>query len=53
MRFNRACEQTTGYTLEEVKGRKVWDFLLVPEEKDSVVAVFAEQLRARSEQLGL
>jgi two-component system, sporulation sensor kinase E len=44
LRFNRACEQTTGYTSEEVVGRYVWDLFLVPEEIDGVKAVF-EQLR--------
>jgi PAS domain S-box-containing protein len=44
LRFNRACEQTTGYSSEEVVGRYVWDLLLVPEEIDGVKAVF-ERLR--------
>ena len=30
--FNRACEETTGYTLDEVRGRPLWDFLAEPEE---------------------
>ena len=28
MRFNRACELTTGYSLEEVHGKYIWDFFL-------------------------
>ncbi len=32
VRFNRACEQLTGYTHEEVHGKCIWDFLLLPEE---------------------
>jgi PAS domain S-box-containing protein len=40
LRFNRACEQTTGYSSEGVMGRVVWDFLLAPEEIESVKAVF-------------
>ncbi len=40
VRFNRACEATTGYTFEEVKGHKVWDFLLLPEEVLPVQEVF-------------
>jgi PAS domain S-box-containing protein len=43
--FNPACERLTGYRLEEVQGRRVWDFLLAPEEADGVMAVFAD-LRA-------
>ncbi len=46
VRFNPACEQATGYTFEEVRGRPFWDFLLIPEEVEAVKAVFA-QLEAR------
>jgi len=35
-RFNRACEALTQYSFAEVEGRRVWDFLLAPEERDSV-----------------
>jgi PAS domain S-box-containing protein len=45
VRFNRACERTTGYRFEEVRGQPFWDFLLVPEEVEPVKAVFAK-LRA-------
>jgi len=45
VRFNRACEQTTGYSFDEVKGHLLWDMLLVPEEVEPVRAVF-EELRA-------
>ena len=41
LRFNRACEQTTGYSSEEIAGKPVWDLLILPEEIDSVKAVFA------------
>jgi PAS domain S-box-containing protein len=40
VRFNRACQQTTGYTFDEVEGRCCWDFLLVPEEVETVRATF-------------
>jgi PAS domain S-box-containing protein len=40
LRFNRACEQATGYSSEEVIGRMVWDFLVGPEEVESVKSVF-------------
>lgn len=43
--FNNACERLTGYRFEEVKGRHVWDFLLAPEEREPVKAVFRD-LRA-------
>ncbi|THJ25348.1 MAG: PAS domain S-box protein [Nitrospira sp. CG24E] len=38
--FNRACEQTTGYSSEEVMGRHIWDLFLIPDEVDGVKAVF-------------
>jgi len=44
-RFNRTCEQVTGYRFEEVQARPFWDFLLISEEIESVKRVF-EQLRA-------
>jgi two-component system CheB/CheR fusion protein len=33
--FNRACEETSGFSADEVRGRKLWDVLL-PEEERSV-----------------
>ncbi len=35
-RFNRACEELSGYAFEDVEGRFAWDFLLPPEERDRV-----------------
>ena len=32
IRFNRACEQMTGYSFEEVRGQCIWDLFLIPEE---------------------
>jgi PAS domain S-box-containing protein len=40
IRFNRACERTTGYTAAEVLGRCLWDLLLLPEEVAAVKTVF-------------
>ncbi len=40
LRFNRACEQTTGYSSEEAIGKAIWDFLIVPDEVGSVRAGF-------------
>lgn len=40
VRFNLASEQLSGYTLEEVKGKIFWDFLLLPEEVDRIKEVF-------------
>ena len=41
VRFNRACEQITGFSADEVLGRHVWDFLLPPEQIEPVKQVFA------------
>lgn len=41
-RFNRACELTTGYSLEEVRGKFLWDLFLVPEEVDRFKSIFAQ-----------
>jgi PAS domain S-box-containing protein len=53
VRFNHACEQTTGYTFDEVESKFIWDFLLIPEETEPVKAVFQNlkqrQLRNRHE----
>ena len=38
--FNKACEATTGYGFSEVKGEYFWDLFLMPEEIESVKAVF-------------
>lgn len=40
VRLNRACEITAGYTLAEVKGKRIWDFFAIPEEVEAVRAVF-------------
>jgi PAS domain S-box-containing protein len=45
LRFNPACELTTGYSMEEVQGKCVWDLFLLPEEVDRFRATF-ELLRS-------
>ncbi|MEJ2346524.1 MAG: EAL domain-containing protein [Gammaproteobacteria bacterium] len=41
VRFNRACEALTGYSFEELRGRYIWDVLLLPEEQAEVKAQFS------------
>jgi len=41
LNFNLACQQITGYTKQDAFGRKVWDFLLTPEEQTAVRNVFS------------
>ncbi|MEH2179055.1 GAF domain-containing protein [Nostoc sp.] len=45
VRFNHACEQITGYSFDEVRGRYSWNLFLPPEEVEPVKAVF-DQLRS-------
>lgn len=40
--FNRACEQTTGYSAKEVQGQYFWDLFLIAEEIESVKAALAK-----------
>jgi PAS domain S-box-containing protein len=53
IRFNRACEQMTGYLFAEVHGRFIWDLFLVPEEVERFKASFqttrADQLPSEYE----
>jgi len=42
IRFNKKCEQLTGYSFEEVRGKPVWDLFLPPEEVEPFKAVLAE-----------
>jgi PAS domain S-box-containing protein len=38
-RFNKACEELTGYTADEVRGRTVFDLFILPEEREKVWGV--------------
>jgi PAS domain S-box-containing protein len=40
IRFNRACEQTSGYSFASVAGQKIWDAFMVPEEIERFKTVF-------------
>jgi PAS domain S-box-containing protein len=40
VRFNRACEEATGYRLDEVKGEVFWERFLLPVERAPVSAAF-------------
>ncbi len=44
LRFNPACELTTGYSLEKVQGKCIWDLLLPAPEIDRFRTIF-ETLR--------
>jgi len=42
VRFNQACEKTTGYSTAEVINKYVWDLFLIPEEIEPVKTVFTK-----------
>jgi len=42
VRFNRACELTTGCRFEEVRGKYVWDLFLMAEEVDNFKAISSQ-----------
>ncbi|QSV53524.1 MAG: response regulator [Dolichospermum sp. UKL201] len=44
IRFNRACEQNTGYTCGEVLGRCFWQLFLTEKDQPSIQAIF-EQIK--------
>ena len=48
IRFNRACEQASGYSFAEADGKKVWDLFMVPEEVDRFKSVFRQLCDDRS-----
>ncbi|MCB0155458.1 MAG: EAL domain-containing protein [Anaerolineae bacterium] len=45
IRFNRACEQTSGYTFDEVRGKYWWDDLVHPDDRSLVKAHFDRLLQ--------
>lgn len=47
VRFNRACELTTGYAFDQVEGKPFWDYFLLPEEIEPVKAVFGDVIAGR------
>jgi PAS domain S-box-containing protein len=40
LRFNQACEFTSGYAMHEVQGKCFWDLFMVPDEAERFKAVF-------------
>ena len=42
VRFNRACELTTGYALEEVRNKPIWEFFLHAEEVERARSMFSQ-----------
>jgi len=50
IRFNRACEQMTGYVFAEVHGKFIWDLFLVPQEVERFRSSFQKALADQSSQ---
>ena len=42
VRFNRACEEASGRSFQEVQGKSVFDLLLCPEDVENVRRIFSE-----------
>lgn len=40
MRFNRACERTSGYAFEDVRGKHMWNVLVPADESDMMHDIF-------------
>ena len=53
VKFNRAGEETTGYTFVEIKGRPIWEVFASPEEFDAMreetLALIESELPSRTE----
>lgn len=45
--FNRKCEEVTGFSEDEVRGRLIWEFLIPEKDKLKVRMVFDELVRYR------
>ena len=45
VQFNRVCQQLSGYSLEEVRGRKPWEFMVPPDEVPTLKETFKKVLR--------
>lgn len=50
LQFNRASQELTGYSMNEVKGKRLWDFLPIPEERAQVKRSFEEVLKGGTAQ---
>ena len=42
VRFNRACEELTGYSFGEVSGRPHWELLLAPDEARPAAQAYSD-----------
>ena len=47
VRFNRVCEETTGYSFRDVRSRFIWDLMTLPEQAERFRAAFEEVQNGR------
>jgi PAS domain S-box-containing protein len=47
VRFNRTCEETTGYSFAEVEGKPLWDLFMLPEDKEAFKAFLDDRNAAQ------
>jgi two-component system CheB/CheR fusion protein len=50
VQFNRVCQQLSGYSLEEVRGRRPWEFMVPPDEVPRLKETFEKVLRGTPSQ---
>lgn len=50
VQFNRVCQRLTGYSLEEVRGRTPWGFLVPPDEVPAIKETFQAVIRGAPSQ---
>jgi PAS domain S-box-containing protein len=48
VRFNLACEQLTGLSVEEARGKPVWELFVAPDERTQFRAVFQQVCKSSS-----
>jgi PAS domain S-box-containing protein len=48
IRFNRACEATSGYSSSEAAGQEIWNLFMVPEDVDRFKSVFHQLCAGQS-----
>lgn len=51
VRFNKACEELTGYTFNEVVGKFFWDILIPPAKRSFIKLQFNELKRDKKERI--
>ena len=47
VRFNESCERVSGFSLNEAKGKRIWDILSDPQERDRERATFERLISQR------